>query len=447
MRIFCLILIATLLFSEEKISPHTIELNGTPLHYTASVFKGPVSYIAYVKEGQENRPITFIFNGGPGSSSCWLHLGAFGPRRLVSPEEGGSTLPPYKIVDNLDTILDVTDLVFIDPSDTGFSQREETQFDVKEDIRAVGLLIRDYLTEHRRWNSPKYVAGESYGGIRGAGVAYFLASEYGIHLNGLILVSPALDYECFFLDKGSPLPYLFFLPTYATAAWYHSKAHDGLNLEEVAQKARDFAYGPYAQALLCPKCKEMQSLYPELSAMTGLSEDLIYRLGGKISDMTFFSELLGSQRKMVGRMDARITGVLSSAFLDPGIYQIDGIFAGALHDYLGNELECQTPYALFSNLAFEKWSFRPPGEQFGYLNMMKELKHTLICNSSMKLFVGCGFFDLATPFASVEYCIDHIDVPNIFTQIEYYEGGHMYYLNPSARTKFKQDLVRFYEKN
>lgn len=446
MRIFWLFLAAICLFSEEKITTHTIEFNGAPLHYTATVAKeGPVSYISYVKNPQENRPITFVFNGGPGSSSCWLHLGAFGPRRLISPEEGGSALPPYSLVDNLETLLDVTDLVFIDPSDTGFSESKEEYFDVIEDIRSVGLLIRDYLTEHQRWNSPKYIAGESYGGLRGAGVANLLSQEFSIYLNGLILISPALDFQCLLFGKNSPLPYLLFVPTYATAAWYHSKAHEGLTLEAVAQKAREFAYGPYAQALLCPKCKNMQSLYPDLCAMIGLSEDRIYRLEGKISDMTFVAELLGNERKMIGRMDARVSGVFSPTFLDPGVYQIDGIFAGALHDYLHKELQFQESYALFSNQANDKWNYS--NVSFGYPNMMKELANTLICNSSMKLFVGCGYFDLATPFASVEYCIDHIGVPNISTQVEYYEGGHMYYLNPSARIKFKQDLLRFYEKN
>jgi carboxypeptidase C (cathepsin A) len=445
--VFTLIALCSIfLGAEEKITTHLIELENETISYTATVFSGDVSYIAYVKQTTENRPITFAFNGGPGSSSVWLHMGMMGPRRLLSPEEGQTIAPPYKLVDNMETLLDLTDLVFIDPPGTGFSKSDQECYSVKTDIESIGKFIRTYLTQNQRWNSPKYLAGESYGALRSAGLAALLQNEYGIYLNGVIFISAAIDFQTFLFNPDNPLPYFLYLPTFVTTAWYHDYYRPDATIEEVAQEAREFIYQTYAPSLLCPKCPSGQSLYQKLSEMTGLSIEVIEKNRGRIDDDTFQVHLLSKQRKIVGRFDSRITGFCENRFQDPSASMIEGIFSGALHDYLHKELGFQNSYTLFSTAVNEQWNFHSYNE-WGYPNLMGALRRALTSNPQLKIFVGCGYFDLATPFATAEYCFDHLDIPEVYPQIEYYEGGHMYYLNPSARIKFKQDLIRFYKKN
>ncbi|MBU6447129.1 MAG: peptidase S10, partial [Verrucomicrobia bacterium] len=408
---------------------------------TAIVATGKVSSISYVQEKGENRPITFVFNGGPGASSVWLHMAALGPRIVVGPEEGGSLTPPYKIADNLNTLLDLTDLVFIDPSGTGLSAEDDANYSLQGDIRSVGDFIRDYLTEHSRWNSPKYMAGESYGALRAIGVADYVHNEYGIYFNGMVLISAAIDYQVLLFAHDNPFPPFLFLPTYATTAWHHGKAHTDLSLEEVAEKARAFAYQIYGPALLYPRCADLKQLYPQIAAMTGLCVSDVKQWRGKMDDDAFLSLILKDEEQIVGRYDTRYTGCIGGD--DPSVTQIDGPIAAIFHDYLNKELGFKASYTLFSNTVHAKWRYRND-EPWGYPNVLSALRQVCKTNPSMKLFVGCGYFDLATPFASVEYCIDHLDVPHLNLRMKYYEGGHMYYTNPKARAQFKQDLIDFY---
>jgi carboxypeptidase C (cathepsin A) len=426
----------------------SIQINGEPLSYKSAVEIGKISAITYTKEG-ENRPITFVFNGGPGAGAVWLHIGTLGPRRLVTNEEGQLITPPYQIVDNTETILDLTDLVFIDPVGTGLStiepeEDDENPYSITGDIHSVGLFIRDYLTKNQRWNSPKYIAGESYGAIRAAGLADYLQNEFGIFLNGVLFISAAIDYQTFLFDTDNILPYFLFLPTYATTAWYHGLYSPESTLEEVAQSARDFVYKTYAPSLICNKCFDSESIYEDLSQITGLSPEIIHRYRGRISDDIFTSHLLESKRQMVGRFDSRMVGYANSFYQDPTYTFIQGIFSGAFHEYLHKELSIPSSYTLLSMEVNSKWNHREPNA-WGYPSMMNGLRNALIINPQMKIFAACGYYDLATPFATVEYCFDHLDVPNISVQMEYYEGGHMFYLTPSARIKFKQDLIRFYQ--
>jgi len=438
------ILCLTSLLADEKMTTHSLQMEQETLNYTATVVSGDVSYISYTKQTTENRPITFAFNGGPGSSSVWLHMGTFGPRRLVSPEEGQKAAPPYKIVDNLETILDLTDIVFIDPSGTGLSSLDDKACSINGDIESVGKFIRNYLTTNKRWNSPKYIAGESYGATRAAGLADYLQNEFGIYLNGLIFISPAIDYQTFIFDQDNSLPYFLYFPTYVATAWYHDRYRPEATIEEVTEEAREFVYKTYAPSLICPKCHEKELIYKKLSLMTGLSPRLVELSRGRIEDMTFFYGLLEEEQKMVGRFDSRITGYYKNAFQDPSMSNIEGIFSATLHDYLHKELEFQSSYSLFSGEAHSKWDFSTYNA-WGYPNLMGALRRALTCNPTLKVFVGCGYFDLATPFATAEYCFDHLDIPDVSVQMDYYEGGHMYYLNPSARVKFKQDLIKFYQ--
>lgn len=443
-KIIFVILIFGFIFAQEKVTIHTIQLQEA-LTYTATVASGKVSYISYIKEGEANRPITFAFNGGPGSSSSFLHLSVLGPRRLLGPEEGGSSTPPYELVDNLETILDLTDLVFIDPSGTGFSEIDEEAHSIKGDIEAIGIFIRDYLTKNGRWNSRKYILGESYGALRAAGIANYLLQGHGIYLNGLIFVSAAIDYQVFFFDTDNPLPYFLSLPSYAATAWYHGKAHTGLALEEVVKNARQFMYETYAPALICPKCNDKESLYSQLAEVTGLPIALIAHNRGKIDYGEFSYNLLLDERKMVGLYDARKSGYYGSTYnisTDPSLSHVGGALSASLNDYLQRELEFKESYSVFCERANLEWSYNY--NEWGYPNLMGALRQTLIGNPSMKIFVGCGYFDLVTPFATAEYCMDHLEVPSTSVQMEYYEGGHMFYLNPKARIKFKQDLTHFY---
>lgn len=437
------------IFSEEKSSTHSIQIGQKSLFYTATVDSGDVSYIAYIKEG-ENRPITFAFNGGPGSSSVWLHMGSFGPRRLIAPEEGQSATPPYQLIDNEETLLDLTDLVFIDPTGTGLSNSRDEEgknnpYSIRGDIESVGKFIRDYLTKNRRWNSPKYIAGESYGAIRLAGLADSLQNEFGIYLNGAIFVSPAIDLQTLVFDADNHLPFFLFLPSYATTAWYHDKYRPEATVEEVAQEARDFVYKTYAPSLICRRCYDHEPIYQRVAEMTGLSLDFVRRQQGKILDETYFTELLASSRKVVGRFDSRCIGFASGNFQDPSSTSIEGIFAGAFHEYLHKELGTTNSYTLVSYEANSKWNFWDYN-RWGYPNLMNGIRNGLVANPHMKIFVAAGYFDLATPFAATEYSFDHLDFPDASVQMEYYEGGHMFYLNPSARIKFKQDLIKFYGK-
>ncbi len=443
------LLLATLT-AEEKMTSHSIELNGERLEYVATVGTGEVSYIAYTKEGT-NRPITFAFNGGPGSASVWLHLGVLGPRRVVSHEEGQPISPPYQIVDNLETILDLTDLVFIDPMGTGLSKAESEEsakkhLSIRGDVVEVGKFIRDYLTQNQRWNSPKYLLGESYGATRAAGLAEYLPNQFGIFLSGILFISPALDFQTLLFDTDNPLPYFLYLPTYAATAWHHQKLSPELSLEEVVQSARAFAYSAYAPSLLSPKSTDPDLIYSEVARLTALPLDLVRRHEGKIADSLFFLNLLGSEKKMIGRFDARETNYAHSFEMDPSETAIIGIFSGAFHDYLHKELAVPHSYNLMSMSVNEQWNYHDWNE-WGYPNVMGALRKGLMVNPKVKLFFGCGYFDLATPFGTVEYCIDHLSLPNLSIQTEYYDAGHMFYLKPAARIKFKQDLIRFYEKS
>ncbi len=425
---------------------HTVNLESGPLTYTAAVETGEVSAISYIKSDQAgSRPITFVFNGGPGSSSVWLHIAAFGPRRALCLEEGQRKLPPYKLTDNLETILDLTDLVFIDPPGTGFSSDDSNAYSIKADIESVGKFIRDYLTKANRWNSPKYIAGESYGATRAIGLADYLQDEFGIYPSGLILISAAIDFQTFIFDEDNPLPYFLYLPTYAATAWVHGLLEEK-NLETVIEKARDFAYQTYAPALICRSCWDQEKINEELSQLTSLPLDLIEKCRGRIDEGTFLKELLAEKGMVVGTYDSRMCGYSENIFQDPSFCLINSIVSGAFNEYLYSELGVANFYTIFSKMANERWNFRDYNP-WGYPNLMGALRRALQRSPSMKLFVGCGLYDLATPFATVEYCFDHLELPEVSLHLEYYEGGHMYYLNPSALKKFKQDLIQFYKED
>jgi carboxypeptidase C (cathepsin A) len=463
MRWFLCLFVLTL-FAGERVTTHTLQLPRGPISYSATLgstparnqkgeIKGAIGYTAYIAEPvQASRPITFLFNGGPGSSSIWLHMGALGPRRVLTVEEGQGAAPPYGIVDNQETLLEWSDLVFIDPMGTGFSKAdtpedEKSFWSVQQDLRSVGECIRDFLTKEKRWNSPLYIAGESYGALRASGLAGYLHDE-GIYLNGILLISSALDLETF----NAPQAFYLYFPTYVTTAWYHGRYSPGSSVEEAAAIARKFTAESLLPYLFNPTAyssEEKETLWSRMAELSGLPVSLIKKRDAQIGDQLFFFEFFPEERKRLGRYDTRFVADYADPFnaYDPSYTNITGILTTAFHQYLHKELDADSFYKAFCEEAHHSWhseghSFWDPA-----VNFKKALQSALTSNPSLKVFVGSGYFDGATPFAATESFFNTIDLPDSYRkriQMEYYDGGHMYYLNPTERVKFKEDLKRFY---
>lgn len=461
------------------VTSHEIEINSETLSYTATVggldvhdrsgkVVGQIFFTAYTKNDVSSveRPLTFVFNGGPGSSAVWLHLGAFGPKRVLGEKEGQKIAPPYRWMTNEETILDLTDLVFIDPIDTGFSRTSEVGdpqfYDLYNDISSIGDFIRDYITIFNRWQSPKYVAGESYGTTRAAGLSKYLHEGHGIYLNGLILVSVAIDFQTFVCSQGNYLPNALFVPTYAAAAWYHKKLGGRCDepLEKVLDDARAFTFFELMPALMqgnlqSPAAKK--TTIQNLSSYIGIVPDVLDQYYPHFDENHFLSLLKASEKQMVGRMDSRYTSPTTNMHRyglhsDPSCAAIDGFFTGVMNSYLRNELEVKedvTPYTIFSNEANRRWQFLGKNDLVTP-STMDALRWSMVINPDLRIFVGSGYYDLATPFAATEYTFHHLDLPDYYQdkiEMHYYEGGHMYYLDRAAHKKFKQDLIPFFKNN
>ena len=462
----------------EKLSQtlQTVQIAGKQISYNTTTgplelrdeqgeVKASIFFVAYTKskEDPDQRPITFAFNGGPGASSAWLNLGAFGPRKIPDLDLQ-SPSPPYHWVDNQDSILDLTDLVFIDPVGTGFSHAEPIDnskkfFEVEKDIESMADFIRDYITYFNRWLSPKYIAGESYGTTRAIGLAERL-QEDGIYLNGLVLISVVVDYQNLLFQYDNNLPYLLSLPSYTATAWYHKKlgGKDKLTLQEATESAKDFAYHDYCLALLqgdkLHQDKKNQ-VVRTLSELTGLTPEVITRNNLRISPDVFTLELFKDQKQVVGSYDSRMIGYYTdgdrTAFEeDPSIRNIFGIFAGVFNAYLRQELQYEdgySPYKMISIDVHSNWDFSSSGP-FA-LNMIQSISRSMIMNPKLKIFVASGYYDLVTPFNNAGYSFDHLNLPEPFHKnvtLEKYEAGHMIYLNPHSLQKLKMDLDKFYKK-
>ena len=419
-----------------------------------------ISYVADHPEDQPDRPIAFCFNGGPGSSSVWLHLGALGPRRIQLDDAGkGTTLgaPPYRLVDNEHSILDKADLVFIDPVNTGFSRPEEKkeagQFHGLEgDIESVGAFIHQYCSQHGRWDSPKYLIGESYGGIRAAGLSHHLQSRYGMYLNGIVLVSALIDFATLRFNEGNDLPYIFFLPSYAATAFYHGKI-EADSAESIYKDALEFANGDYAAGLLAgndlPPEKRTE-IISRLSALTGLSKEEIDRANLRLDSSYFRKLLLRDQKKSVGRFDSRVVGIDSNKAsnypdYDPSYSVVYGPFASGLNYYLREEIGFQSEevYEILTG-AVHPWDYKPFTNR--YVNMAERLTGAMTENPHLRVFVAAGYYDLATPPAAIDYSLDHLPIdPSLRANFVFYfyEGGHMYYSNLEALAQFKTHVAEF----
>jgi carboxypeptidase C (cathepsin A) len=468
-------------FSQKElaVTHHQIKLGGEILRFKATAGYMPIVdekdkvvakifFIAYEKEDvadKTKRPVTFAFNGGPGSSSVWLHFGALGPKRAKLTEIGELPPPPYKFVDNEYTWLAFTDLVFIDPVDTGYSRAADNKdlkkfMGVKEDIESVGDFIRLYITLNKRWGSPKYIAGESYGAIRAAGLSGYLQNELGMHLNGIVMISQALNYQAFVDTFANDLPYILSLPSYTASAWYHKKlpAQYQADLKATLKEVEDWAVNQYMPALIkgtsLPQ-KEKDAVVEKLSAYTGLSKEFILNSNMRIKPYRFRKELLMSQKRSLGYYDGRLLGIEESPEdmpwpeNDPTFF-LGGPFSTAVNDYIREGLNYvnDLPYHVFSENT-NKWNFASVAEAgFGFLDQSTVLSSSLNRNKYLKVFVACGYYDLCTPYFSSVYSINKLELePSRLRNIRFgfYDGGHMFYTNVQALKKFRKDIGEFYK--
>ncbi len=464
---------------------HTVTINGQVIHYTVTAGtivlkeevekvgepglsdgeqpKAAIFFVAYTRDDvadRGQRPLTFSFNGGPGSSSVWLHLGVLGPRRVLMDEEGGPLPPPHRLVENEHSLLDVTDLVFVDPVSTGYSRvvagKKAKEFHgIKKDVKSVGDFIRLYTTRYQRWNSPKYLIGESYGTTRAAGLSGYLQERHGLYLNGIMLVSCALDFATLEFFPGHDLPYILHLPTYAATAWYHKRLAPALqaDLHATLTEVEAFAAGEYTLALMKGDrltVKETQQIAGKLARFTGLSKDYILRSNLRIEIMRFCKELLREQRRSVGRLDTRFLGIDRDSAgeyfeHDPSMSNIMGPYTGTFYNYVRGDLkfESDLPYEILTDRV-HPWSYAEFENHF--VNVGETLRKAMSINPSLRVYVANGFFDLATPYFATRYVFNHLALdPSLRGNItmSHFEAGHMMYIHMPSLARMKQELAAF----
>ncbi len=426
--------------------------DGTP---RASIFH--VSYLKKDAGDLSKRPVLFAFNGGPGSSAVWLHLGTLGPRRVDLPGDGTTAPePPARLVSNEHSILDVADLVFVDPVSTGYSRvkeegKPEEFHGVEGDVESLSDFIRRWVTEHGRWNSPKYLLGESYGGIRVAGLSAQLQSRYGMSLNGVVLLSSLLDFRTLSPSQGNDLAYQVFLPVYTSVAHYHGKLEG--DRDALVKEAREFAAGEYAAALYAGRSLDpvrRQAVAEKLSALTALPLPLLLDCELRVDPGRFRGELLRQEGKVLGRFDARVAWPSTDASspyadYDPSFSLALGAYSTAMLSYLGSDLGWKedSPYEILTGKV-QPWKM---GNGNGYVNMAGRLATAMRDNPHLRVLVMGGHADLATPPDGIAYSMSHLfELPEtarkniVFTS---YEAGHMFYLNPPDLAKGRKDLVEF----
>ncbi|ALH81343.1 S10 family peptidase [Sphingopyxis macrogoltabida] len=456
---------------------HTTKLSGTfggqRVNYAATigetilknkdgVAEAAIVTTAYVKEPRDpSRPVTFLFNGGPGSGTVWLMMGAFGPKRVAIPSDARDDgAPPYPIVDNPDALLDVTDVVFIDPPGTGFSHligkaNPEDYYGVTQDAKAVAEVIRRWLNDNGRWNSPKFLGGESYGTTRSAAVANQLMNETynDVALNGIILISTVLDFAAGADTPGNELSYITNLPSMAATAQFHGKAGGGASVEAFVEEARQWAIGPYASALLKGQKlqgEERAAIRRDLARFTGLSETYLESADLRVTPNRFYKELLRDRGLTVGRLDSRYTGkdydsAGEGPDNDPSFYGIDASYTAAINSWSRDTLGFKTDreYQSIGRIGGQ-WDWRIGGrDSNAYLNVAPYIGQALRENSGLRVFVGQGYYDFATPFFAAEYALSRTGIPQDRVEYQYYGAGHMMYIRDEDRHKLSADIRAF----
>ncbi len=459
------------------VTHHQITVSGKLLKYTATTGRLPIKradgkieaemfFVAYTLDGQEanKRPLTFAFNGGPGSASIWLHMGALGPRRVVLTPEGFMPPAPYRLEDNQYTLLDKSDLVLVDAIGTGFSRAADAElfkkfWGVKGDIEAFSEFIRLYISRYERWGSPLYLLGESYGTTRSAGIAGYLA-DHGISFNGITLLSMVLNFETLEDTKTNDQPYIFLIPSYTMIAGYHHKLPPDLaqDMNKARQESEAWSSGEYANALakgddLDPQ--ERQKIIEQMSRYTGLSKEVIDEADLRVNVQKFTHYLLIDQKVRVGRLDGRFTGpdphgVLDTPFYDPTGSAIGPPFTSMFNNYVRNELgyKVDMPYYTFAQEAgFDKWECGSAIR--GFPDTATALREAVVKNPYLKVLVMEGYYDLATPYHAANYTIQHLDLPRKYRDnisFATYESGHMVYVGSEGLKKMKADQAAFVDK-
>jgi len=458
---------------------HTLTVDGRELAYTATAgrivlrreshtddekFDGnkaraEVFLTSYVLDGEDprTRPVTFAFNGGPGSSSVWLHLGLLGPRRVLMGDVGDLLPPPYGLGENAESLLAHSDLVFVDPVSTGYSrplkgEKPKDFHGYTGDIESVGEVIRLWTSRHGRWMSPKYLCGESYGTLRAAGLSRHLQDRYGMYLNGLMLISSVLDVGTLEFGGHNDLPYPVFLPTYAAIAHYHG-LHGDRPLRDLLDEAEAYASRDYPWVLARGarlSADERSAAVATLARLTGLSEDYLDRVDLRIEHVRFFTELLRHRRRTVGRLDGRFTGWdvdYGREFWtsDPSYDAILGPYTAALNHYIRADLAYRNdlPYEILTG-AVRPWSYKE--FEGRHVNVADKLAEAMRTNPHLRVYVACGYHDGATPYFAAEHTMAHLAIPDELRsniQFEYFEAGHMMYVHEPSRLAQSAHLAAF----
>ena len=463
-------------------STGSVTIGGKKIEYTATagtlVMKNekdePIAefgYTAYVQKGRDktNRPIMFAYNGGPGSASMWLHMGILGPVRTVVEDKGFASTGPFRRVSNEYSILDRADLVMIDPVGTGFSRaagetKGEEFWGVDQDIVSVSDFIARYITDNGRWQSPKYLLGESYGGIRSGGVAHYLMQKHSITLNGVILVSPYMDFSAGNAGIKIDLPQVNYFTTFASTAWYHNAVADRPDdLQQFLREAEAFAVDEYAPLLHKgnrASDAERDSVLAGMQRLTGISADYWDRANLRVDEGRFAKELLRERGKVVGRIDSRFTGdsindIAESSSYDPFFPAVGPAFTATFNDYYREQLGVKTERKyITSGKLWRTWDqghAQPGTGRYGKVpiaNTAVDLNYAMIQNPNLRVLVQQGYYDLATPYGATQYFLDHMELPDDLRDnitAEYYEAGHMMYVHPDSMKKFSRTLAEFIE--
>ncbi|CAN5428659.1 peptidase S10 [soil metagenome] len=461
------------------VTTHQLIIGNQTIDYTATTgmialkddagkSRAKIFFVAYEKTAADDsdradRPVTFVFNGGPGAAAIWLHMGCVGPKVVALAEGGAPPAPPYHLQDNPYTWLSTTDLVLIDPVGTGYSrpegdpQRARDFYSVRGDIDGVSDFIRIYLTKYQRWLSPKFLCGESYGTTRAAGLSEQLHDRYGIDLNGIFLLSTVLNFQTIDFDAGNDTPYPLFLPTYTAIAHYHKKLSPDLqvNMTKTVAQAEAWAMGEYSSALSKGSSlsdAERDKVAQQLSRYTGLPLEYVKRSNLRISPHRFEKELLADQSRVIGRMDGRFSGhnadpLNDTPEFDPTLSGYVGPFSSTFNDYVRRTLKYENDLNYeFLSPRVGPWDFGTNGN--GFLNVATTLRRAMTKLPAMKIMICSGYYDLATPFTAADFTVNQMPLDKSlranFVQ-KYYEGGHMFYLNPSAHEALKRDVDEFYQ--
>lgn len=469
---------------ETSVTDHSIRMGGETISYkatagtillkdsegkpTASMF-----YIAYTLSDAKDlspRPLAFLYNGGPGASSVWLHMGAFGPRRVDTANAEPTPPPPYRVADNANSLIGVADLVFIDPVGTGFSKavgkaKNKDFWGIDQDVKSLAQFITTYVNRNNRWNSPKFLIGESYGTFRNAALVNYLQSHDSMDFNGVVMISTVLDLGTISFQPGDDLPYILFLPSYAATAYYHKMLKNPpSDLNAFLNDARHFAATTYSDALIKGSSlggAEKAEVAKQVARFTGLGEDYVEKADLRVNLAQFMAELQRSRGLVTGRLDARFSGPSIDPLAEYGQYDpqsnaVSGAFTAAFNAYVREDLKFgkDQSYEISSEKAEPAWDWKRAGDHGsgfpGSPNVEGDLTAALISNPHLQVEVENGLYDLATPFFGTEYTMRHLRLPENLRghiHLDYYDAGHMMYLRDQDLAKLKSNVASFIQSN